>query len=255
MQENITRPKAISESFGTRRSQEHNPGGQKPPGKVENSSDSTSLLAYTVPGSLDRLTTFDVVKRAIDVNLSILMIVVGMPVILIVALAIKITSRGPVLYRHRRLGRGGRQFDCWKFRTMVTDADEILRNDEALREEFEARFKIENDPRLTPIGGFLRRTSLDEIPQLMQVLQGQMTLIGPRPIVPHELEKYSIYGPKLLTVKPGLSGMWQTSGRSDTTYAERIHLDMRYIDNRSVKLDAKLLAKTVVTVLKRTGAC
>jgi lipopolysaccharide/colanic/teichoic acid biosynthesis glycosyltransferase len=138
---------------------------------------------------------------------------------------------------------------------MVCDAEEILRSDPQMQKAFEEKFKIDDDPRITPIGKFLRCSSLDELPQLFQVFQGQMSLIGPRPIVVPELKKYSIYQDKLLSVKPGLSGLWQISGRSKTTYTERVLLDMHYIDHRCLSLDMLLLLKTVLMVIKRVGAC
>jgi lipopolysaccharide/colanic/teichoic acid biosynthesis glycosyltransferase len=138
---------------------------------------------------------------------------------------------------------------------MVSDAEEQLKKNEDLKRMFQEKFKIEDDPRITRIGRFLRCASLDELPQLIQVLQGKMTLIGPRPIVHEEKEKYSIYADKLLSVKPGLSGLWQTSGRSGTTYRERVFLDMHYIDNRCLMLDLYLLVLTVAAVIRKSGAC
>jgi lipopolysaccharide/colanic/teichoic acid biosynthesis glycosyltransferase len=137
---------------------------------------------------------------------------------------------------------------------MVADAEQRLEQDSTLRQEFAASYKIKNDPRLTRIGAFLRKTSLDELPQLINVVKGDMSLIGPRPIVPSELSKYGMYADKLLTAPPGLGGLWQASGRSDTSYDERIALDMRYIDSKSLRLDMVLLVKTAAAVTRRRGA-
>lgn len=197
---------------------------------------------------------YEIVKRYIDFLGAFSLLILLAPVFLLVALAIRKTSPGPIFFRQKRLGQYGETFDCLKFRTMVVDADKILENDENLRRQFENDFKIKNDPRVTSIGDVLRRTSLDELPQLFNVLRGDISLIGPRPIVPPELDKYGIYANALLMVKPGLSGMWQVSGRSDTTYRERVEMDMNYIDHRSVMLDLALMARTVGVVLKRNGA-
>ena len=194
-------------------------------------------------------------KRLLDLAAGLVLLLAALPVIALVALLVKATSRGPVFFRHRRLGLGGREFDCLKFRTMIVNADEALARDSSLRREFEQSYKLKRDPRVTRAGAFLRRTSLDELPQLLHVLGGEMSLVGPRPIVRAELEKYSIYGDKLLTVKPGLSGMWQVCGRSDTTYPQRVQLDMHYIDHRSLALDLRLMARTVGAVVRKSGAC
>ncbi len=198
---------------------------------------------------------YGIAKRALDISISFSVFLAALPLIAAIVALVKMTSPGPVFFRHKRLGKNGVEFDCLKFRTMVSDAEEQLKKNEQIRQQFEEKFKIENDPRITPVGKFLRRTSLDELPQLIQVLQGKMTLIGPRPIVRQEAEKYSIYTGKLLTVKPGLSGLWQTSGRSNTTYEERVLLDMRYIDSRCLKLDLQLLVLTAGAVIKKSGAC
>jgi lipopolysaccharide/colanic/teichoic acid biosynthesis glycosyltransferase len=202
-----------------------------------------------------RRARYELYKQGIDVMGSLLLLVITAPLFLIVAFCIKLTSPGPVLYKHRRLGRGGKEFWCVKFRTMAADADDQLKRNAKLRQRFDGTFKLKDDPRVTRLGSFLRKTSLDELPQLVHVLRGDMSLIGPRPIVKPELSKYSIYGTKLLSVKPGLSGMWQACGRSDTTYAERVLMDMHYIDHRSLTLDIQLLLRTVVAVLMKTGAC
>jgi lipopolysaccharide/colanic/teichoic acid biosynthesis glycosyltransferase len=189
-----------------------------------------------------------------DILFSVLFLVLAFPAYIAVALLVRISSPGPILYRQERLGANGRIFWCYKFRSMVVDADAILNLDPELKKQFRENFKLKNDPRITPIGGFLRRTSLDELPQFWNVLRGEMTLIGPRPIVPAELVKYGRFDRKLLSVKPGLSGLWQALGRSDTSYPERVAMDMLYIDNRSLLLDIKLMFMTVASVIRKTGA-
>lgn len=202
-----------------------------------------------------RQKVYEYAKRGIDVSLSIAILVAALPLIAAIIVLIKATSAGPVLFRHRRLGKDGVEFNCLKFRTMVADAEKRLQSDKALQQKFAERFKLDDDPRITRVGSFLRRTSLDELPQLIHVLQGGMTLIGPRPIVRDEMSKYSIYADKLLSVKPGMSGLWQTAGRSRTTYRERVHLDMHYIDHRCLMFDLQLIVLTVVEVLRKSGAC
>ncbi len=194
-------------------------------------------------------------KRAMDISVALVMLLMALPLFLLLAALVKVTSKGPVFFAHRRLGKNGRQFDCLKFRTMIADAEERLKADPNLRQQFEEKFKLDDDPRITPLGKFLRRTSLDELPQLFHVLMGEMSLVGPRPIVQNELSKYSIYANKLLTVKPGLSGLWQVCGRSDTTYPQRVIMDMHYIDHRSFTLDLQLLLLTASAVVKKSGAC
>jgi lipopolysaccharide/colanic/teichoic acid biosynthesis glycosyltransferase len=172
------------------------------------------------------------------------------PIFAVVAILVWWTSPGPVIFRQKRLGQRGRIFWCYKFRTMVSDAEEQLRRSATLAQQYQGNFKIKDDPRLTSIGGFLRKTSLDELPQLYNVLRGDISLIGPRPIVEPERVKYGDCAEKLLSVKPGLSGRWQVSGRAETTYDERVAMDMNYIDNRSLWLDLKLILLTVYVVLR-----
>ena len=198
---------------------------------------------------------YEKAKRGIDISVAVAMLVIALPIMAAIIVAIKTTSRGPVFFRHRRLRKGGVEFDCIKFRTMVEDAEELLKNDKSLQERFAARYKIHDDPRITIVGRILRRTSLDELPQLIHVIRGEMTLIGPRPIVRDEVPRYSIYSDKLLSVKPGLSGLWQTSGRSHVSYRQRVHLDMHYIDHRGLLFDLQLLLMTVAAVVRKTGAC
>ncbi len=197
-------------------------------------------------------------KRIIDILLLLISSPITIPLTLIVSLIIKITSPGPVFYGHKRIGFNGKEFKCWKFRSMVIDADKqlekILAENPEMRAEWEKDRKFTNDPRVTPIGKFLRKTSIDEIPQFFNVLTGEMSFIGPRPVTQPELTKYGNKVDFILSVKPGLSGMWQISGRSDTGYEERITLDAYYIQNWSVWLDIWIIIKTVYVVLRGKGA-
>ena len=193
-------------------------------------------------------------KRVLDIFGALALIVFFSPVLLLVAMMVRLTSRGPILFRQARLGLDGKHFSCWKFRTMVPDAEMLLRQSDALQKLHLAEYKIKDDPRITPIGKFLRRASLDELPQLFNVLDGTMSLVGPRPIVPKELEKYGSYGGKLLRVQPGITGVWQVCGRSDVTYEERVLMDMFYIDHGSLLMDIWLLLSTVTCVMRCRGA-
>ena len=197
-------------------------------------------------------------KRLIDIFLLLISAPVTVPLVLAVSLIIKLTSPGPVFYGHRRTGRNGREFKCWKFRSMVVDADKqlerILDENPQMRAEWERDRKITNDPRVTGIGRILRKTSIDEIPQFFNILMGEMSFIGPRPVTDEELDKYGGKSDFILSVRPGLSGMWQISGRSDTGYEERVTLDSYYIQNWSVWLDIWIIIKTVYVVLRGKGA-
>ena len=176
------------------------------------------------------------------------------PLFLLLALMVRLDSPGPVIYRRRVLGKNGRIFYAYKFRTMYINGDEILARFPKLRAELSKNYKLKCDPRVTRAGQLLRKFSLDELPQLFNVLQRDMSLIGPRMITPDEVSKYGEHGEKLITVMPGLSGLWQVSGRSDTSYDERVKLDMSYIDNWSLWQDIKILFKTPLVVLKGDGA-
>lgn len=205
-----------------------------------------------------RITQARVLKRLIDVVGAAVGGIVVLPVLLLIAVAVVLDSPGPPVYRARRLGRDGRSFDCFKFRSMHRDADEKLRvvldADPVLRREFEATHKLKSDPRVTRVGTFLRRTSLDELPQLANVLLGTMSLVGPRPIVGAEVEKYAdVYG-IYKQVRPGITGYWQVNGRSDTTYDERVGMDKFYITNWTPWLDLVILLRTVAVVLRGRGA-
>ena len=180
------------------------------------------------------------------------------PVLGAVALTLYLTQKGPIFFSHTRVGKDGREFGCLKFRTMVPEAAEmlaeILDSDPIARQEWEENFKFENDPRVTRVGAILRKTSLDELPQIWNVLRGDMSLVGPRPITHAEGEMYGIHYSEYKSVRPGLTGLWQVSGRSDTTYDERVALDVDYVRNLSFFSDLRILFATVSIVLRRTGA-
>lgn len=197
-------------------------------------------------------------KRIVDLFVSVVLLVVLAPFLLVVALIIKLTTPGPVFYGHRRLGRNMQEFSLLKFRTMFQDADKllekILEQDPEKRAEFEKTFKLKNDPRVTPVGKWLRRTSVDELPQLLNVLIGQMSLVGPRPIVEKEILYYEDYSLLLFRVPPGVAGLWQISGRTDLSYEERVRLDTRYVREWSLLGDLAIILKTVPVILSRRGA-
>ncbi|WP_245534810.1 undecaprenyl-phosphate galactose phosphotransferase WbaP [Treponema primitia] len=198
------------------------------------------------------------IKRLIDLGIVIIGGIIILPFLLFIALLIKLTSPGPVLYGHTRLGRNGKHFKAYKFRSMVVDAKEqlelMLESNPRIREEWEANHKLKDDPRVTGIGRFLRRTSFDEFPQIINILRGEMSLVGPRPVVDDEVERYGEDYNRIFSVKPGLTGLWQVSGRSDTNYGERVAFDTYYLQSWSVWLDLWILYKTVGVVLKGKGA-
>jgi undecaprenyl-phosphate galactose phosphotransferase len=198
-------------------------------------------------------------KRIFDIVVCVIGLLITWPVFAAIALAVKLTSKGPVIYPHQRVGRGGKNFPAFKFRSMYVDSaarlKKILDTDPEAKREWEASYKLKNDPRVTPIGAFLRKTSLDEIPQVFNILFGHMSLVGPRPVIREEIDKfYGSFREYYYTVKPGLTGLWQVSGRSDTDYATRTRLDAWYVQNWSLWLDITLLLRTVEVVLKRKGA-
>ena len=193
-------------------------------------------------------------KLAIDYALALPGLLLIAPLFILLAILVKLDSPGPVFHRRRVLGQDGRVFDAFKFRTMYVNGDEILARYPKLRQELDKNYKLKCDPRVTRVGTFLRKFSLDELPQLLNVLARDMSLIGPRIIAPDEISKYGQYGPALMTVMPGLTGLWQVSGRSNTTYDERVSLDMHYITEWSVWLDIKILLRTIPAVLKGDGA-
>lgn len=197
-------------------------------------------------------------KRAFDIAGALAMCVAFAPLAICAGALVWRQSGRPVLFRHRRVGLGGHAFDVYKFRSMVKDAElrleTLLVNDAAAAKEWAETHKLKQDPRVTSAGRFLRKTSLDELPQLINVLKGEMSLVGPRPVVEEELEKYGISLPYYLSIKPGLTGLWQISGRNDVSYQQRVALDVQYAINQSLFSDICIMLKTVkVLTSSRTG--
>lgn len=200
----------------------------------------------------------NIAKRCLDVTLSFVTILAVLPLLLLVALLIKAGDGGPILYSHRRVGFRGREFDCLKFRTMRTDASTqlaaLLKDDPQARAEWEEHRKLRNDPRITWVGEVLRKSSLDELPQLLNVLCGQMSIVGPRPVTREELVRYGEHAGLYTAARPGLTGHWQTSGRSNTGFDHRVALDVEYVTRWSFSWDLRIMAKTVPVLLSREGA-
>ncbi len=199
-----------------------------------------------------------IAKRLFDITATICGGILISPILLIIAAWIYHDSPGPVIFKHRRVGKDGKEFNCYKFRSMCTNSQEVLEHllatDPAAKEEWDREFKLKNDPRITKSGHFLRKTSLDELPQLLNVLKGEMSLVGPRPIIQKEVERYDKYIKEYYSVLPGITGMWQTSGRSDIDYPERVQMDSWYVHNWSVWLDLVLLWRTISVVITHKGA-
>jgi len=199
-----------------------------------------------------------VLKRSFDVVGAVVAIILLLPLAVAIALAIKVSDRGPVFYRHRRVGFNGSAFDCFKFRTMRVNSDEALQrhlaaNSEAAR-EWEETQKLKCDPRVTPLGRTMRKTSVDELPQLLNILKGEMSFVGPRPIVTAEVPKYGEYIGHYLRARPGLTGPWQVSGRNDVDYGTRVTLDHQYIEHWSFRRDLAIIASTVRVVVTARGS-
>lgn len=202
-----------------------------------------------------RLTGVDgLLKFALDYAITIPGLIAIAPILLALAIIVKLDSPGPIIYKRRVMGINGRVFNAYKFRTMRMNGDEILAQHPELQAELAQNHKLKNDPRITRVGHFLRKSSLDELPQLFNVLKRDMSLVGPRMISPAEMEKYNDWGLNLLTVLPGITGLWQVSGRSDISYDERVQLDMYYIRNWTIWLDIQLLLQTIPAILKGRGA-
>ncbi|MGB7161539.1 MAG: undecaprenyl-phosphate galactose phosphotransferase WbaP [Tepidisphaeraceae bacterium] len=202
--------------------------------------------------------TLQALKRVVDIVIALATLLIGLPLFLAIAIAVKLSSRGPVLFGHTRIGRHGRRFKAWKFRTMWLGADVILREhleqSPAAKLEWGCHQKLRRDPRVTPVGRLLRCTSLDELPQTWNVLVGEMSIVGPRPIISEEIRHYGKALRQYITVKPGITGLWQVSGRNDVTYEQRVQFDLFYIRHWSVWLDIHILARTVVVLIRRNGA-
>jgi undecaprenyl-phosphate galactose phosphotransferase len=196
-------------------------------------------------------------KYFLDAVLATVMVTSLLPIIILIGCALRLGGK-PVIYSQTRVGMNGRLFDCYKFRSMRKDADaelrRLLKSDPLVRLEWEENQKLDCDPRVTPFGHFLRRSSLDEIPQFFNVIKGDMSLVGPRPVVEDELERYGAYLPYYLSVRPGLTGLWQVSGRNDMTYRRRVALDVAYVRNASFWLDLAILARTGFSVISTRGA-
>ena len=192
-------------------------------------------------------------KNLFDLLFSFLFLIAFLPLFLIISFLIKLSSRGPIFFRQKRIGKNNVAFKCIKFRTMYPEAKYILENllmkDALLKKEFEENHKIKNDPRITPIGKFLRKTSLDELPQFINVLRGEMSIIGPRPIVKEEKKKYGKNLKKILLIKPGITGLWQVSGRNNLTYKRRVALDLNYVENYNLLMDLRILLRTFGVIL------
>lgn len=195
------------------------------------------------------------IKRMLDIILSIIALILLSPIFLIISIAIKLDSKGKVIFKHKRIGKNGKEIYIYKFRTMVENAEEIMKTftPEQMK-EFKENYKLANDPRITKVGDFLRKSSLDELPQLLNILKGDLSIIGPRPIVKDELEKYGKNKSKFLSVTPGLTGYWAANGRSCINYNQRIEMELYYVENISFKLDLKVFFKTILSVIKRQGA-
>jgi len=192
-------------------------------------------------------------KDFLDIVASVTFLIIGFPIFLLIALLIKLSSSGPIFYFHKRLGKNNKYFNCVKFRTMYPESSDILENllekNDDIKREFEKNHKIKNDPRITPIGKILRKTSLDELPQFINVLRSEMSIVGPRPIVKEEINKYGDAFKKVSSIKPGITGLWQVSGRNNLTYRKRILLDLIYVENHNLLMDIRIIIRTIGVII------
>ena len=199
------------------------------------------------------LKVYKLIKSLFDIIFSLLILFAFSPLFLIIALLIKLSSRGPIFFLQERIGKNNVPFKCIKFRTMYPEAKDILKNllnkDEKIKKEFQETHKIKNDPRITTIGKLLRKTSLDELPQFINVLRNEMSIVGPRPIVKAEKKKYGKNSVKLLSIKPGITGLWQVSGRNNLTYKKRVMLDINYVKNYNLLMDIRIIIRTFGVIL------
>ena len=199
------------------------------------------------------LNLYRLLKKTFDLLFSLLFLIFSFPLFIIISLLIKLSSRGPIFFLQERIGKNNIPFKCIKFRTMYPEAKDIMKNilmkDKKLKKEFEETYKLKNDPRITTIGKFLRETSLDELPQFINVIKGEMSIVGPRPIVKDEKKKYGKNLKKVLSIKPGITGLWQVSGRNNLTYKKRVILDLNYVRNYNLLLDIKILIRTFGVIL------
>jgi len=209
-------------------------------------------------GREDAAVTGGLAKAIFDKCFAVFALLFFAPFLIVISLVIYLGDGGPVLFRHKRVGRNGKVFDCLKFRTMASDAEErlkaILETDPEARAQWEANQKLEDDPRITCVGEFFRKTSLDELPQFWNVLRGEMSIVGPRPIVEDEAHHYGEHYKDYLSVRPGVTGLWQVMGRSRTTYDERVKMDSDYVRNRNFRMDLWIILKTIKVMLVRDGA-
>tara|TARA_B100000989_G_scaffold133506_1_gene99173 strand:+ start:2472 stop:3125 length:654 start_codon:yes stop_codon:yes gene_type:complete len=196
---------------------------------------------------------YKLIKIFFDLLFSLLFLVACLPLFLMISLFIKLSSRGPIFFLQERIGKNNIPFKCIKFRTMYPEAKDILENllakDDKFKEEFEKNHKIKNDPRITTIGKFLRKSSLDELPQFINVLRNEMSIVGPRPIVKEEKAKYGKNLKKFLSIKPGITGLWQVSGRNNLTYKRRVFLDLNYVRNHNFLMDIRIIIRTFGVIL------
>ncbi|MEM7717656.1 MAG: sugar transferase [Pseudomonadota bacterium] len=225
-------------------------------GNIETNSAASAQRSMLIPEEKSALGGWS--KRVVDSIVAAAALVAFLPLFILLCIAIKLSSPGPVLYGHERIGLRGKPFRCWKLRTMVCDGEAVLKahlasDPNAQREWIETR-KLTNDPRVTPLGQVLRTYSVDELPQLINVLFGEMSFVGPRPVVEEELERYGPYARAYLSARPGITGLWQTSGRSDTSYEYRVALDERYVREWSFTADVRILLRTVPVVLGARGS-
>ena len=198
---------------------------------------------------------YKIFKRIFDFVASFCGIVILSPIFLVISLAVKLDSKGKVFFKHKRIGKNGKEIFVYKFRTMCENAQDMIKDfTPEQQKEFKENYKLKNDPRITKVGNILRKTSLDELPQLFNIMKGDLSVIGPRPVIEEELEKYGENKDKFLSVTPGLTGYWAANGRSDTTYEQRMQMELYYVDNMSLKLDAQIFMDTVDGVINKRGA-
>ena len=220
---------------------------------LTNGTNESSLIKIKQKIKSKRL--FKFLKRSFDVVASFCGIVLLSPFFLVISLAIKLDSKGKVFFKHKRIGKNGKEISIYKFRTMCENAEDMIKDfTPEQQKEFKENYKLKNDPRITKIGNVLRRTSLDELPQLFNIIKGDLSVVGPRPVIGEELEKYGENKDKFLSVTPGLTGYWAANGRSDTPYEQRMAMELYYVDNMSLKLDAQIFKDTVDSVINKRGA-
>lgn len=220
---------------------------------VEDLQKNNSLV--TIKTKIKGKKSYIIFKRIFDILASLCGIIVLSPVFLIICLAIKLDSKGKIFFKHKRIGKNGKEIFVYKFRTMCENAESMIKDfTPEQQKEFKENYKLQNDPRITKVGNVLRKTSLDELPQLFNIVKGDLSVIGPRPVIEEELQKYGENKEKFLSVTPGLTGYWAANGRSDTTYEQRMQMELFYVDNMSLKLDAKIFMDTVDSVINKRGA-